>query len=143
MITTSGTRSIQIDAPVEEVFAFVADPVKRLGAFTGRSTVVSDVETSPEGVVERYTATSHLGPLPIHGVGTQEQIADQRVVDGTDTWTLEPSGTGTKLTISGGMSSRIPLLDKVMVYIATSGKGVQPNMEQWLAEIKRQIEAGR
>lgn len=141
MTTTSASRSIEIDAPVERVFEFLADPENRVGTFAGRGTVISDVETSQEGVVTSYRWTSHVGPLPLRGGGTPKQITNQRIVDGNDTWTLEPSGTGTKLLLEGEFSTRIPLLDKVGVFIATGGKGQGRTMEAWLTEIKRQVEA--
>ena len=68
MTTSSVTGSIEIDAPIEEVFAFVSDPQRRIQALApalGRSIVVSDVETSPEGVVTSWKwTTQFLLPLP-------------------------------------------------------------------------------
>lgn len=141
MTTTTETRSIKVDAPVEKVFSFVADPEKRLRTFPGRRTVVDEVETSPDGVVKRYTSTSRFGPLPMHFEGTPQQVTNERIVDGTDTWTFEPSRTGTTLTLTGRMSTPIPMMDKVMLFVATNGKGMAHTIEEWLAEIKRQVEA--
>lgn len=141
MTTTAEIRSIEIDAPVEKVFSFVADPEKRLGTFPGHRTVIDRVETSEGGVVTRYTATSRLGPLPLHFEGTPQQTTNERIVDGTDTWTFAPSGTGTKLTLAGKMSTRIPMMDKVMLFVATNGKGMARNIDEWLAAVKQQVEA--
>ncbi len=58
MGTTSTTRSIEIDAPVEKVFAVLADPEKAVLAFPmGDRVIVSDITTSSEGTLRSYRET--------------------------------------------------------------------------------------
>jgi len=153
MTTSSVTRSIEIDAPIEEVFAFVSDPQRRIQALApalGRRIVVSDVETSPEGVVTSWKwTTQFLLPLPYHAVATRtEHIANQRILEkhstptrDVDAFTFEPSGNGTRLTYYAQCSSPIPLLEKVGILLAAKGKGYGHQIEDCLAQIKQQVEA--
>jgi carbon monoxide dehydrogenase subunit G len=146
MATSTATRSIDIDAPVRVVFAFVADPEKVIGCFPGRRTVVSDVDRTPDGVVASYRVTAHLGPIPIGGVMTRETyVPHERIVEGGDSWVFAPlgeDGARTRLTLTGTVSSPLPLLDKIGVFIGTSGRGQERNLEEWLLAVKEQVEAG-
>lgn len=160
MTTSSVTRSIEIDAPVEEVFGFVSDPQRRAQAMAtafDRSVVVSDVETSPEGAVTSYKWTTRfllpftrfLLPFDYHGVATRtEHIANRRIVEkhstvtkDVDAFTFEPSGKGTRLTYNAECSSPIPLLEKLGIPLAAKGKGYGRQIENILAEFKQRIEA--
>ena len=152
MGTTSTTRSIEIDAPVESVFAFLADPVKSVLAFPmGRKVTVSDIVASPEGAVTSYRETMPVKLGPLHWdmrdtVTVQEYVANQRMVDKSTTgpiheWTVEPSGGGTRLTFTGTVSTRVPLLDKVKVFVFTQGRGQARNMDMVLAQVKTLVEA--
>jgi uncharacterized protein YndB with AHSA1/START domain len=72
-MTSSATRSVEIDAPVEEVFAYVADPrrlTQAMGRALGRHVTVSDVETSPDGVVPGWSWSTRF-VLPITPGGSQ------------------------------------------------------------------------
>ena len=67
MDTSSATRSIEIDAPDEKVFAFVADPVKSMDAMqTLGRVVVGDVEATPEGDVTSWTWSERFRLLPFN-----------------------------------------------------------------------------
>ncbi len=153
MGTTSTTRSIEIDAPVERVFAFLADPAKYVLAFPmGRKVTVSDIVASPEGAVTSYRETMPMRLGPLHWdmsdtVTVTEYVANQRLVERSSAtgpmhgWTVEPSRSGTQLTFTGTVSTRIPLLDKVKVLVFTQGRGQARNMDLVLAEAKRLVEA--
>lgn len=150
--TTSTTLSIEIDAPVENVFAFLADPGKAVQAFpTGRNVTVSDIVTTRDGALMSYRETMPMGLGPVHWdmgdtVTVQEYVPNQRIVDKSSTgpiheMSVEPSASGTKLTFTGTVSSRIPLLDKVKVFLFTQGRGQARNMQMVLAEVKKLVEA--
>jgi uncharacterized protein YndB with AHSA1/START domain len=145
--TTSTTLSIEIDAPVETVFAFLADPVKAVQAFPmGRNVTVSDIMTTREGALRSYRETMPMRLGPVHWdmgdtVTVQEYVPNQRIVDTSSTgpiheMSVEPSTSGTKLTFTGTVNSRIPLLDKVKVFVFTQGRGQARNMQMVLAEVK-------
>jgi len=147
MGTTRSTRSTQIDAPVEKVFAFVADPKSMLGI--AGNAELGDVETATDGTITRYewTAKFKLLPREMHGVQTRlEQVENQRIVESTSTgpmiaWETEPDGESTRLIMSEEISSRLPLWNEVVEFIGTQGKGLGHKQDQMLGEIKNRIEA--
>jgi len=61
MGTTSTSRSIEIDAPVEEVFALLADPERVVLAFRGETRSPSARGESIEGGVVACGATTRRG----------------------------------------------------------------------------------
>jgi carbon monoxide dehydrogenase subunit G len=84
-MTRSVTRTIEIDAPVEKVFAFMADPEASMRAVPNfHDVVVSDIETSPDGVVTAYKYKARIGNLPV-AIPTEttvtEYVANQRIVE--------------------------------------------------------------
>jgi carbon monoxide dehydrogenase subunit G len=152
MTTTSMTRSIEIHAPVEAVFAFVSDPVKATEAVPwghGKITV-GDIRTAENGALTgyRYTGSMAVGPLhfQMHSdVKVTEYVPNRRYVEHSSgevaTLALESTGDGTRLTFTVAVSSRIPLMDKVKVLVGTEGRGQARNMDMVLAEIKKLVEA--
>lgn len=153
MTTSSVTRSIEIEAPVEEVFGFVSDPQRRAQALAtalDRSIAVSDVETSPEGAVTSWKwSTRFLLPFDYHAVATRtEHIANRRIVEkhstmtrDVDAFTFEPSENGTRLTYCAECSSPIPLLERVGILVAAKGRSYGRQIEDFLAEVKQRMEA--
>jgi carbon monoxide dehydrogenase subunit G len=150
MKASSATRSIEIDAPVEEVFAFVADPVQTMDAMdTLGRVVVSDVETTPQGAVRswKWTERFRLVPFSVHAKVTRhEQTPNQRIVEKHSTgpvctYSLEPSGNGTRLTYTAELARPLAMLTKVQAFITTKGKGVESDMDKFLVAIKQQLEA--
>ncbi len=150
MKTSSATRSIEIEAPLEDVFAFVADPVKAMGAMqTLGRVIVSDVETTPEGAVSRWMWSERFRFLPfgIHAKVTRQQhIVNQRIIEKHSTgpvctYTVEPSRNGTRLTYTVELSRPIALLTKVQAFVTTKGEGVERDMNAFLVAIKQQLES--
>ncbi len=154
-MTLSATRTIEIDASVEEVFAFVADPRRRTQAMAralGRRVVVSNVETSPEGAVTGWEWSSRFVlPIDYTAKATRaEYVVNQRIVDkyqtatkDVDEITLEPTETGTLLTWQATLSSPIPLLESVAIRMTAKGRSYGRQIEDILAEIKRELEVSR
>lgn len=153
MTRSSATRSIDIDAPVGEVFEFISDPRRRIQAMApalGRHIAVSDVETSPQGVVTSWKWTMRFVlPVDYRAVVTRtEYFPNRRIVEkhltptkDVDAFTLEPSGNGTRLTYYAECSSRIPLLEKLGILLAAKGRGYGRQLEDILAEVKQRVEA--
>jgi len=152
MGTTSTTRSIEIDAPVEKVFEFLADPEKAVLAFPmGDKVTVSDIATSREGALMSYRETMPVTLGPFHWdmsdtVTVEEYVPNQRIVDTSSTgpihaMTVEPSGSGSRLTFTGTVSTRVPLLDRLKVFVFTQGRGQARNMDIVLAGVKKLVEA--
>jgi carbon monoxide dehydrogenase subunit G len=150
MRTSSVTRSVDIDASVEQVFALVSDPAKAMAAMDTLGRVaVSDVVTTPAGAVTSWKWSEHFRLLPfrIHATVTrQEHVPDQRIVEKHSTgpvciYTVEPSGHGTRLTYTAELARPLALMTKVQAFVTTKGKGMQRDMDTFLGEIKRQLEA--
>lgn len=152
-MTTSVTRSIEIDAPVEEVFAYMSDPQRQTQALAralGRRVVVTDVQTSPDGVVTGWTwSTRFVLPIDYTARATRaEHVANQWIVNrhhtitkDTDTFTFESTGIGTRLTWRAELSAPIPLLEGVAIRMAAKGRSYGRQIEDSLVEVKRELES--
>jgi carbon monoxide dehydrogenase subunit G len=98
------SASVRVDAPVDEVFAFMDDPENQR-AITPAITDVRDVEPLENGG-KRLGYTYSLGGVPLDGaLETPVYEPDERVVfelsgalSGTITWTFEPTEAGTQVT---------------------------------------------
>ena len=154
-MTSSATRSIEIDAPVEEEFAFVADPRRQTAAMArarGRRVTVADVETSPEGVVTAWSwSTRFVLPITYTARVTRaEHVPNERIVNqhhtvtkDVDTITVVPTPTGTQLTWHAELSSPIPLLEGLAIRMTAKGRSYGRQIEDTLTEVKRDVEASR
>lgn len=116
-------QSLHVNAPVEKVFGFVKDPSNwRLVAPEG--IVFKDVVLTEEGVGTHYSWVARIAGLPVEGFGVfTEFVPNRRIVDrssrsfeGTWTYSFEPDGPGTRLTVTNESGSlwRLPLLSALM-----------------------------
>ncbi len=145
MSTTTHVRSIHIDAPVETVFDYVKDPAHFYDAMPDRMRAkLRAVNVTPEGVGTTYEwVAGHLAGFELVGVITrQEYVVNERIVDSSSTgpvwtWTLEPDGDGTRLTLAFEYSTKIPLMDKVVDAIAWRG---DRDVDAMLAAIEDEVE---
>ena len=121
-------QSIHIEAPVEKVFDFFRDPHNwREGRAEGVE--FTDVRLTEEGWGTHYGWTGRLAGFTIEGFDVfTEFIPNQRITDrsssaleGTWTYSFQPEGSGTKLTVENRASSfwRIPPLEQ-LVDLATA-----------------------
>lgn len=153
MPTLSLTRSIEIAAPVEQVFGFLADPCRRMSAMSRvyrRRIGVSDVVASPEGVVTSYTITTRFFWLPfsttIHVIRA-EHVTNKRIVDkalvwtkDVDAFTLEPSGDDTRLTWRYELTTPRGLV-RIWEHFTARRRSMERLIEEPLARFKRELEA--
>jgi uncharacterized protein YndB with AHSA1/START domain len=150
MPTTTHTRSVHIDAPVEKVFDHVKDPenffavlyrahARLSGQITRRSTEIEEGST--------YEWSGRWAFMPIHvGVTRTELVPNERIVDdqpeplGAMRWvhTTARDETGTTLTLTGELSSKVPLLHKVEDTLTWKG---DEDLDTYLAAYKQAIEA--
>jgi carbon monoxide dehydrogenase subunit G len=155
MTTSTTSRSIEIDAPVGNVFTFVSDLEKFMGCVPSiRRVVVDRVDTAENVATASYAWTTTLGVGPLtheaHGTTTREQcVPDHRVVyrhamglRTVETLTMEPASTGTRLDFTVSVTSPVPLLDKLGVPVASRGRGHAHYLDLVVGEVKRQVEAG-
>jgi len=139
------TKSIEIEASPEEVFAFINDDKKMNEA-------IKDVksEKTSEGPVGVGATRHFVGPAggkwdaEITEFVKDKKVASHTIgasdIEMTDLWTLEPTAKGTKLTVS--MDYELPysllgkLVDKVRV-----GKLMEKFMSQMQENMKKALEA--
>ena len=146
MTTTRHIRSIHVDAPVETVFDYVKDPAHFYDAMPDRMRAeLKAVNETPEGVGTTYEwLQGHLAGFELVGVVTrQESVVNERIVDSSSTgplwtWTFEPDGDGTSLTLAFEYSTKIPLMDKVVDAIAWRG---DRDVDAILSAIEDKVEA--
>ena len=155
-MTKAATSSVEIDAPVEVVFDYVADPVQSTQAMARafqRRVRVTDVQTTPEGVVTSWTwGIRVVPPLFSSAKATRvEHIPNRRIVNrhntathDIDTISLEPTAAGgTRLTWHSELSSSIPLVESLAILMTARGRGYERQIADLLAIIKQDIESSR
>jgi hypothetical protein len=128
------------------VFDYVKDPVHFYDAIPNRKrSKLRTVNATPEGVGTTYewVAGGFAGFELVAVMTRQESVANERIVDRSSTgpvwtWTVEPEGDGTSLTLAMEYSTKIPLLDKVIDAIAWRGGR---DIDAMLAEIENEVES--
>ena len=143
------TKSIEIEASPEEVFAFIIDQKKMNEAGKG----FAEMEYTSKGPVGVGT-TSHL----IAKIGGQERESDMEITEfvknkkvsshsiGTskskmvNSWTFEPTAKGTKFTMSMDYEVPYSVLGKVIDKLKLS-KDLDKAMGKMLENIKKALEA--
>ena len=148
MASAKHTRSIHIDAPVEKVFHYLEDPAHFIGAMPeeshGTPPTVGAVHRTPEGVVTTYECKYRELGMHMTAVFTREEyVVNERIVDRSSTgpiwtWTVEPDGTGTTLTLAYEHSSKIPLVGQGLDKVMWNG---DKDLETMLAADKEAVEA--
>ena len=111
-------NSININAPVEKVFAYVTDPLTTPEWLVG-ATEVTDVTGS--GVGQHYHWKYNMLGVPLRGESTVNEYVpnERRVVQtkggATSTWTLTlaPHEGGTKLDLELDYTIPVPVLGKL------------------------------
>jgi carbon monoxide dehydrogenase subunit G len=140
--TSTATGSVEIDVPVETVFALVSDLERFMRVVPAIDRVaIRDMTTSDDGATISYawTAGTAIGPFRTHMRGTstrEEVVPNQHLVyrhtmglHTVEELELEPTETGTRLRFTGSISSPIPGLDEapqVSCRIFLSWKDARP-----------------
>lgn len=140
------TRTVTINAPVEKVFAFVADVGRLWACFP--DTAVRDVNLRPEGVGSSARLYSHWRGLHMEGVvevieseRSERMVARVSFLGEHPTWTFTfaPEGDGTRLTGQGEWKVGIPAVGPRIG--ALMAKEHQEGLEDMLAQIKARVES--
>lgn len=137
-------QSLYVDAPVEKVFAFVKDP-GNWQQVAPEGIVFEGVVLTEEGVGTHYSWVARIAGIPVEGFGVFTGfVENRRIVDrssrsfeGTWTYSFEPEGTGTRLTVTNesGPLWRLPLLRALMDW------GAARTHAERIARIKSLVEA--
>jgi coenzyme Q-binding protein COQ10 len=111
-------RSMTVNAPVEKVFAYIANPANEMEWFAS----ISDIrDIKGQGVGQRYGYTFKMAGLPLKGESeVLEYVPNQRYVtksrggiSSTWTWTFRPENGSTKVNVVVEYSIPVPVLGKV------------------------------
>jgi coenzyme Q-binding protein COQ10 len=111
-------RSMTVNAPVEKVFAYIADPTNEMEWFAS----ISDIrDIKGQGVGQKYGYTFKMAGLPLKGESeVLEYVPNQRYVtksrggiSSTWTWTFSPENGSTKVNVVVEYSIPVPVLGKI------------------------------
>jgi uncharacterized protein YndB with AHSA1/START domain len=139
-------RSIDIKAPVREVFEFASDPGRLLAELPGFET--RDVVLTPGGVGSSTRASTREFGVRFEGtVEYTEVVPDERIVAKVSfpgehpTWTFsfEPIDGGTRLTTRAEWHVNVPLMGRGIEAFKARAHGAMA--EQWLQALKERVEA--
>jgi hypothetical protein len=141
MTSAKHTHTIHIDAPVEKVFAFIAEPKNLMETYAaGDQAKVVQVNQKPDGTVASYKVQyRELGMHLTAEMTREEYVADQRFTDHSSmgpVWsvTVAPDTTGTALSFEWDASRLMKLLDAVLFH---SDKDFDPALDA----VKKEVEA--
>lgn len=134
------TGNIHIDAPVEKVFTYIAEPAHFIGAMPAENRAsVGEVTRNPDGTVAGYEVkTIGFGiRMTLHAT-REEFVANERVTDhvslGVDhKLSVAPDGDGTMLTYSWDGTTLMKLAGAV--------SHADKDIDVALAAMKREVEA--
>lgn len=148
MTTLLHERSMHIDAPVEKVFAYLKEPAHFFASFPEKDrahNALVEVNLTEEGLGSTYKFMGRL-LLLFHMEWTFERteyVPNERIVDtgsmgGVWTYTFEPDGTGTKLSIGFGWTEKLPqFAAQAMDRVSWNG---DDDLDLMLTEIREAIE---
>jgi uncharacterized protein YndB with AHSA1/START domain len=136
-------NSININAPVEKVFAYVSDPMTAPEWFVGM-TEVNDVTGSGAG--QHYHWKYKMVGVPLHGEGTiTEYVPNERVVvqtkggiTSTFAYTFTSHEGGTKLDVETEYTIPVPVLGKLAEKLVL--KRNQRESEMGMENVKERLE---
>jgi uncharacterized protein YndB with AHSA1/START domain len=136
-------NSININAPVEKVFAYVADPMTSPEWLVG-ATEVTDVTGS--GVGQHYHWKYNMLGIPLRGETTVSEYVpnERRVTDSKGgaiskwTFTFAPHEGGTKLDLELDYTIPVPVLGKLAEKLVL--KRNQSEADLSMENIKQQME---
>lgn len=139
--TTTLTKSIVVDAPVERVFDYLKDPAQSWGDMV---TKVHNIKATPEGVGTTFEWESKMFGFHVSGINeVTEFVPNQRLVITASkgfvfSFTLEPAGTGTKLTFT---EADVPANWAEAAFDAVAMKLTERDIDTFLASVKTAVEA--
>ena len=138
-------KRITIQAPVEQVFAYISEPDNQVEIWPS-IVEVSDVRRTPDGGYTHGWVYKMAGIRLTGSTRTLEFVPNQRFVEETRgglesvlTWTFEPEGAGCKLTVVTEYKVPIPVLGRMAEAIIVKMNDHEGDMV--LANLKARMEA--
>jgi len=137
---TKLTKSIAINAPVEDVFDHLKDPAKSWVDFT---TKVRDIKPTPDGVGTTFVWESKVFGFHVTGTNEYTEVVPNRrlVVSASKgfvfAFALEPEGAGTLLTLA---EEDVPSNWAEAAFDAVAMKLTEHDLDTWLTSVKTAVE---
>jgi len=137
-------RSININAPVEKVFAYIADPINELESIPG----VTDIrDVTGQGVGQRCVWTYKMMGISLEGESeVTEYIPNERYVVkskggivSTWTFTVRTEADGTRLNVAVEYTIPVPVLGKVAERLVLRQSEREADLA--MANIKERLES--
>ncbi len=120
-------QSFHVDAPVTKVFDFFRDPNNWAG-LEPEGVQFKDVMLTKEGLGTHYSWAAKIAGVSIKGFNVFTEFVPNRHItdrsssslEGTWTYSFEPDGSGTKLTVENHVRSfwRLPPLERLLDWVA-------------------------
>jgi uncharacterized membrane protein len=112
-------KSLTINVPADMIFGYIHNPTNLLEVWPS-FVEAKDVQSLPNGG-HSFRWTYKMAGMRFEGATEDtEVVANQRIVskskggiDSTITWTFQPEGKGTKVTLEADYTVPIPLLGKL------------------------------
>ena len=142
------TKSVEIEASPEKVFAFVNDPKKMNDAMKGWAEGERTSEAVGVGATMHYVGVAGGSTaewdMEVTEFVKNKKKASRTIGTGkvkmTQSWTLEPTAKGTKLTYSADYELPYSLLGKLVEKVKIS-KDLEKSTSQMLENMKKALEA--
>jgi len=139
-------RSITINAPVENVFAYINDPELN-PEWLPSMLEVKDVNITEQGVGSHFKWVYKMAGIRINGeTTTLEHVPNQRIVvqskvgiNSKWSWTFEPYDNGTRLSLVLEYTVPVPVLGKLAEAVVL--KQNEKEADAAMANIKAKMES--
>ena len=144
MTTSKASSTVTINAPIEKVFGYVFSPAMFEDNYP--ELAVENWNQTPEGVGSSFQWKStvffvHMkGHMECLEFAENEKIVMKSSTGPVWTFTFAPADGGAEFTVAMEETTKIPLLDKAMVFIGTEGKGLQHEMDKAAAFVKKHFD---
>ena len=138
------TKSILVNAPAEKIFAYIADPVNLLEVWPSMVDA-RDMQTLPNGGT-KFKWTYKMAGIRLEGISEDIEFDPPRKtvrkttggVEGTVTWLMEPTSTGTRVTVVDEYIVPMPVIGKLAEAVIV--KLNEHEAEVLLANLKTRME---
>ena len=137
---TKLTKSITIDAPVEDVFDHLKDPARSWVDF---ATTVHDIQRTPDGVGTTFAWNSRMFGFDVTGTNEYTEVVPNRrlVVSASKgfvfAFDLQPDGAGTTLTLT---EEDVPANRAEAALDAVAMRLTAHELDTWLTHVKTAVE---
>jgi uncharacterized membrane protein len=137
--------SVEVEAPIERVFAYVTDPENMPRVWRSMASV-STVERRPDGA-HSYDWVHKMGALNVRGHAETAAVEPNRSctvkskggISSTMHWTFEPRGLATHLSVDVDYAVPAPIVGRIAEKVLA--KHTEREMNEVLGNVKGAVES--